>query len=59
MSRGTLVSYQDHGGNTNIHSLTPVTLRQPMGQRTTNAAEISKQSYGVNTCLGTTCHGSV
>ena len=26
-----------------------------MRQRTTNATEINKQSYGVNTCVGTTC----
>ena len=30
-----------------------------MRQRKTNATEINKQLYGVNTCLGTTCHGWV
>ena len=38
---------------------TPVTQRQPTRRRTTNATEIKKQSCGVNTCPGTTCHGSV
>ena len=37
----------------------PVTQRKPARQRTTNATEINKQSEGVNTFLGTTCHGSV
>ena len=32
---------------------------KPTRQRTTNATEINKQSKGVNTCPGTTCHGSV
>ena len=32
--------------------LTPVTKRQPTRQRATNATEIKKQSWGVNTCLG-------
>ena len=27
-------------------------------KRTTKATGINKQSQGVNTCLGTTCHGS-
>ena len=31
---------------------------QPTRQRTTHASEIKKQSLGVNTCLGTNCHGS-
>ena len=43
---------------TNQLICTPVTHRQPTRQRTTNATEINKQSWGVNTCLGTTCHGS-
>ena len=33
--------------------------QQPMWLTTTNAVEINRQELGVNTCLGTTCHGSV
>ena len=36
-----------------------ITQRQATPQRKTKATEINKQSYGVNTCLGTTCHKSV
>ena len=38
---------------------TPVTPRQPTRLTTTNAVGINRQEYGLNTCLGTTCHGSV
>ena len=37
---------------------TPVTQRQPTRLTTTNAFENNRQVLGVNTCLGTTCHGS-
>ena len=37
---------------------TLVTPRQPTRQTTINAVEINKREYGVNTCSGTTCHGS-
>ena len=38
---------------------TPIILRQPTGLTKTNPAEINRQEEDVNTCLGTTCHGSV
>ena len=34
------------------------TPRQPTRLTTTNAVEISRREWGVNTCLGITCHGS-
>ena len=37
---------------------TPATPRLPTRLTTTNAVEINRREQGVNTCLGTTCHGS-
>ena len=39
--------------------ITPVTPRQHTRLTTTNAVEINRRKYGVNTCLETICHGSV
>ena len=36
----------------------PFSPRQPTQLTTTNAVEIKRWELGVNTCLGTTCHGS-
>ena len=40
------------------YSYTPDTPRQQTRLSTTNADEINRRGYGVNTCQGTTCHGS-
>ena len=36
---------------------TSVTPRQPTRLTKTTAFQINRREYGVNTCLGTTCHG--
>ena len=38
---------------------TPVAQRRPARQGATCANEIDGRSWGVDTCLGTTCHGLV
>ena len=37
----------------------PVAQGRPARQGTAGAAEIDRRSSGIDTCLGTTCHGSV